>query len=432
MFRLIFKNLWNLRRRYMWLFIELIIITCISWYIVDAAAVSIADSNAPTGYDPDRLALLDVGILHDQAPRYRKDRADSLSQEQDFNTLAGKMRRLDGVERVSVISNMYINGWGYSRTNYKTGNPADTLVKSVYQMSFYPGQEFFETYGIRSVPGSPTVEELSARSYGPYDIVITKDYADRFWPDGDAVGKRFIRPMNEDDTLYFNVVGVTEGVRYVSHVRSNDLVFRPSEFRSEGGLLLVRLAPGTDMKQWIDNLAHKEASGLVTGNYFISQAQAYDDIISLAEYRNGVTADRSMMIVLLVFFLFNLTLGVIGSFFLQTRRRVTEMGVHRSFGAKRCNVVSLLMGEGAALATIAGVTGCLIYLQLATRFGFNEGGDDNGNVNLIDNWVTDPVSHFFIISGIVIALILVCTLIGTFFPALKVSRVEPVDALRDE
>ncbi|MDE5661552.1 MAG: hypothetical protein K2I04_02870, partial [Muribaculaceae bacterium] len=156
MFRLIFKNLWNLRRRYMWLFIELIIITCISWYIVDAAAVSIADSKVPTGYDSDRLALLDVSSLHHHDHRYREDRTDSLSQEQDYNTLLGKMRRLDGVERASVIPGMYINSSGLVMTSYNSGNPADTLIKSVYQVSFYPGQEFFETYGIRSAPGSPT------------------------------------------------------------------------------------------------------------------------------------------------------------------------------------------------------------------------------------------------------------------------------------
>lgn len=432
MFRLIFTNLWNLRRRYMWLFIELIIITCISWYIVDAAAVSIADSKVPTGYDSDRLALLEVSILHHHDHRYREDRTDSLSQEQDYNTLLGKMRRLDGVERASVIPDMYINSSGLVMTSYNSGNPADTLIKSVYQVSFYPGQEFFETYGIRSAPGSPTVEELSARSYGPYDLVITKDYADRFWPDGDAVGKRFVRPMNEGDTLYYNIVGVTEGVRYLSHTRTNDLVFRPAKLRSEGASILVRLAPGTDVRAWVDNLARNESAGLITGNFYIRQVRPYSDIIVFGEYANGVTADRSMMIVLLVFFLFNLTLGVTGSFFLQTRRRVTEMGVHRSFGANRSSVISLLMGEGVVLATIAGVVGCLIYMQFAMRFGFNNGGVNNNGVNLIDNWVSNPVSHFFIISGIVIALILVCTLLGTYFPARKVSRVEPVDALRDE
>ena len=43
-----------------------------------------------------------------------------------------------------------------------------------------------------------------------------------------------------------------------------------------------------------------------------------------------------------------------------------------------------------------------------------------------------PVEHFFVISAIVYALILVCTLIGTYLPAREVSRVDPVDALRDE
>ena len=60
------------------------------------------------------------------------------------------------------------------------------------------------------------------------------------------------------------------------------------------------------------------------------------------------------------------------------------------------------------------------------------GHSNNQMYNIIDTWVSHPVEHFFVISAIVYALILVCTLIGTYLPAREVSRVDPVDALRDE
>ena len=53
-------------------------------------------------------------------------------------------------------------------------------------------------------------------------------------------------------------------------------------------------------------------------------------------------------------------------------------------------------------------------------------------LNLLTTPLSTFASHFAIISGIVYVLILLCTLIGSYLPARKVSRVEPVDALRDE
>ena len=54
------------------------------------------------------------------------------------------------------------------------------------------------------------------------------------------------------------------------------------------------------------------------------------------------------------------------------------------------------------------------------------------SLNVIDNWVSNFWEHFGIVSLIVYALIIICVIIGTLLPALKLSRINPVDALRDE
>ena len=69
------------------------------------------------------------------------------------------------------------------------------------------------------------------------------------------------------------------------------------------------------------------------------------------------------------FFLVNLCLGVIGTFWLQTRTRREEVGVMLSFGATRSDIVRLLMGEGTVLTVVASLTGFLLYLQYALKEG---------------------------------------------------------------
>ena len=73
------------------------------------------------------------------------------------------------------------------------------------------------------------------------------------------------------------------------------------------------------------------------------------------------------------FFLVNLCLGVIGTFWLQTRTRREEVGVMLSFGATRSDIVRLLMGEGTVLTVVASLTGFLLYLQYALKEGLAKG-----------------------------------------------------------
>lgn len=435
MFKLILKNLWNRRGRYAWLFIELVIVTCLSWFIVDRVTVSLADSNIPLGYDADRLVLMAVGSFPEDNPNFKAAANDSASQAADFRRLADKLRAIPGVERVTFVNDgQELNANGISLSDYTTGNPADTLLHNISNLSFWPGYEYFETMGIKSVPGSPTVEELSARSYTRNELVITEDCARLFWPDGDAVGKHFVN-IWDGDTTYLEVVGVVGNFRNQSFVRSNCAVYRvwrPLTFPKWDFYTVVRLEDGVSPENFATDFTLNHTKDIVTGNYYIKTVWPYESRIAEVESQFGIPTERNLYFILASFFLINLVLGIVGSFYLQTRRRVEEMGVHRSFGARRQHIMLMLMGEGAVLATVSAIVGFVIYSQITLRFGMSIGHSNNQMYNIIDTWVSHPVEHFFVISAIVYALILVCTLIGTYLPAREVSRVDPVDALRDE
>lgn len=103
MLKLIFKNLWNRRRKYAWLFIELILVTALSWYIIDPAAVSIADAAMDLGYDADRLAVVEINTLNKKSASFSEAEADSTAQTANFERLMYKIRHYDGVERAAAI-----------------------------------------------------------------------------------------------------------------------------------------------------------------------------------------------------------------------------------------------------------------------------------------------------------------------------------------
>ncbi len=90
------------------------------------------------------------------------------------------------------------------------------------------------------------------------------------------------------------------------------------------------------------------------------------------------------------------------------------------------------MGEGFALTTVSFIIGDLLYLQYALKYGLDTGFGNNIMYNIINNWVTNFNEHFAIISAVVYVILMACVAIGVYLPARSVSRINPVDALRNK
>ena len=108
------------------------------------------------------------------------------------------------------------------------------------------------------------------------------------------------------------------------------------------------------------------------------------------------------------------------------------MGVLRSVGARRSHIVAMLTGESVVLTLAAWATGELLYLQFALRNGLATGHAGNDNINVLDNWVSHFGTHFAVVSAIVLAVLLASVVTGTLIPAIRASRVNVSEALRDE
>ncbi len=60
--KLIIKNLLAYRRRNIWLFVELILITIVTWIVLDPVMVIWGVSSRSHGYDLDRLVYMEIGV----------------------------------------------------------------------------------------------------------------------------------------------------------------------------------------------------------------------------------------------------------------------------------------------------------------------------------------------------------------------------------
>lgn len=441
----IFKNLWNRRRHNAWLFIELILVTILTWIIVDPVAVSISDTSLPLGYDADRLVYVSIKSIPDDAPGYDAA-ADSADRKRAaVDAIMAKVRQYPGVERATHVLNYSLIGdQRCSMGNMNTGNDAvDTIAKYHKSIQYVTGEQYFETYGFKSSEGSPDVATVSKIiSDGGSNLVISRQLGEVYWPGENAIGKRVIlntwQLKNGADTIWGTVRGVVEGARAHSMDRSYAMQFynyepNDNKYKSLNSLnVVLRLRDGVDMNDFLAEFRPWGNTALKADNLYMLSAMPYQSIIDDTETSYGIRSERSLKILLAAFFLLNLVLGTIGCFWLQTRKRVEEIGVRRAYGARRHHIVGMLLGESAVLATVSVLIGDIIYLQWALKYGLDAGFTNNSGLNIIDNWVSHFGEHFLIISAIVYAIILVCVLIGTLIPAISASRVNVTDALRDE
>jgi putative ABC transport system permease protein len=374
MWKLILKNLWSRRRRNGWLLAELILVAILSWYIFDPVMVVTYERHLPLGYDADRLCMVTVGMLPQEAPGYEPQAADSASLMQTYLNLVDRARQHPDVEQATpVLSFVYPGAMGTGTSSFIA--EGDSVAHTALFIEFLPHTHFFETYGFQSGKGSMSAAQLSDLDYGDY-YIMTEDLLEGMFRTHIYRNQRCWK-VNGTDTCYTAVKGTVKSCKYLSDKRPVPIVFMPlqnPDIRSslDNMRIVVRLKEGVRMERFLHDFRPWMLRQLRIGNLYARELQSYDEINAAREFSDSTVLYRRSLSIAL-FFLVNLCLGVIGTFWMQTRTRREEVGVMLSYGATPHRIRLLLLGEGTALTTLATFIGCFIYLQYAFSEGLNTG-----------------------------------------------------------
>lgn len=431
MWKLILKNLWSRRRRNGWLLAELILVAILSWYIFDPVMVVTYERHLPLGYDADRLCMVSVGMLPQEAPGYEPQAADSASLMQTYLNLVDRARQHPDVEQATpVLSFVYPGAMGTGTSSFIA--EGDSVAHTALFIEFLPHTHFFETYGFQSGKGSMSAAQLSDLDNGDY-YIMTEDLLEGMFRTHIYRNQRCWK-VNGTDTCYTAVKGTVKSCKYLSDKRPVPIVFMPlqnPDIRSslDNMRIVVRLKEGVRMERFLHDFRPWMLRQLRIGNLYARELQSYDEINAAREFSDSTVLYRRSLSIAL-FFLVNLCLGVIGTFWMQTRTRREEVGVMLSYGATPHRIRLLLLGEGTALTTLATFIGCFIYLQYAFSEGLNTGSSLMEAVT--PSWVDNFELHFFFVSLMVYVILLLVVWIGIYIPACRISSISPTEALRDE
>ncbi len=366
------------------------------------------------GFDPEHLLTARIDL---SAVRYRENR-----QIRGFyQDLIRRLSALPGVKSAAgaralpMTGRLEIGDWSFVMEGRYSLPPKPEERRHADWQVVTP--DYFRTMGIpvRQGRAFEDRDDLSA----PGAIIVNETLARQVWPQGDAVGQRVLLGGGATDSVWRTVVGVTGDVRH----RGLDAAPRPEMYMPE-----AQWPAGSGTAPRSLYLAIR-ASGdpALLANPLRATLASVDPDVPLAEVQTmndalGTWAAerRLTMLIVTVFAVLALTLGAVGIYGVMAHlvaQRTREIGIRIALGALPHEIIRLVARQGTAMAA-AGIGLGTVGSLAATRL---LGG------MLYHVHPADPLTF----TGTAAILALVAA-VATLVPALRATRVDPIEALRSE
>ena len=242
-------------------------------------------------------------------------------------------------------------------------------------------------------------------------MVVSASMAKRLWPNADALGQ-CVKVGSESGACRY-VVGIAEDVRAMQLQGDPGHTYYLSieQWHPESGGIVVRTTgDGVHAAEAIRRIAQRE----MPGESYVT-AVPYRDV--LGEQMRSWQLGASMFV---VFGVLSLVLAAVGLFSViayNVAQRTHEFGVRVALGAQAQDVAALMIGQGLRVSA-AGLAIGVVMALWAGRFI---------KPLLFDESPRDPMVFATVAGSLLLAAVL-----ASLIPALRATRVDPVQALRAE
>jgi putative ABC transport system permease protein len=352
--------------------------------------------NVSPGFDPDNVVSLRLGASARQFPN--RDAAVAYYRE-----FGDKLASVPGVIHRGAVSSLPFTssvGWGSINVEGWTPQPGQELQVDQRGVT----SDYFQTMKIPLVSGRSFTDIDMPQNAEPVAIIDEK-FAQRFWPNGDAVGKH----VWFDPKRKIKIVGVVGTVKqYGLDIDGRIVVYRPSP---NAGWQVARTSG--------DPAA--VAGALVRTIHEIDPTVPVFDVQTMNGRMSGSMArQRFSTIMLGAFAVFALILAVVGVYGVMSylvTQGAHDIGVRMALGAQRGGIVMMVLRQGLGLTgagVVLGLGGALALTHVMATLLFGISARD------VMTFSTVPL------------ILIASALAASYIPALRATRVDPVVALRDE
>jgi predicted permease len=359
------------------------------------------------GFRPQSMLTFRVALPWSTYP-YGSGRVERFQQE----TLR-LLREIPGVEAATFNTDLPIIAslQGERRSFTAEGQPESDQRNNPYVFHQAVHPSYFEVMGIPLLEGR-LLTELDLPATEPV-VVLNRHFAETFWPNESALGKR-LKPGDPDDNEPFRtVVGVVGDVKHGSLAGDRALDFYTSYLQTPYQNAHFLLRTRVDPRSFVEPSRRAVLR--------VDPDQSIYDVYTMEERLLASVWQRRLASVVFTLFaavaLFLAAVGIYGAMSHAIGQRQREMGIRTALGASPNAILLLALRDGLALSLAGCAVGLLGALFISRAL----------SSLLHQVSPTDPM----IFSG-VSALLLLVALAASCLPALRARRVNPTAALRQE
>ena len=359
----------------------------------------VALQNTNPGFDANNVLTMRVDL-----PRGKYDTAEKSSNF--FQQLEQRLAGLPGVESVGFITELPLSG-----------QPNDAPFTVEGRPPVAPGQEFgadfrrvsqnyFQTLRIPLLRGRNFTEQ-EVRDNAKV-IVVSESLVSTVFPNEEALGKRLLTVMSDKP---FEIVGIVGDIRHRSlQFQPYAAMYIPSV---QSGRMNVALRTQGDPLTVVPAVRNEVQA--------IDRDQPIAAVRTMDEWVDRSTATPRYRTTLLGLFaaiaMILAATGIYGVMSYSVAQRTHEIGIRMALGARRLDVLNLVVRQGMVLVLIGlgiGLVGAfaLTRVMASLLFGVT---------------AKDPIT-FAAVAG----LLAVVAFVACYIPARRATKVDPLTALRYE
>ncbi len=414
MIKSLFRQIWNQRHSNAWVWIELIVVLVLLWYAVDLVYNFEAAARQPKGYDTENVFDIQLNIK----PALRKDAELMSRSSQYLDQIYHLIRQYKGVEEACY----YYGTIPYTGNNqYEGYAPHSDSTHLVNCFIRYVSPTYFKVFRLQPLAGAFDATRWAPAEY-PMPAVMSVTLSDSLFRGRSGVGETCFNPYflnsSQPETNY-KVMAVLPPHKTDDYERYEPFIYLPSSQLSYWHHLAVRVAPDA-VPGFTERFTREMQGKLAIGPYYLYDISSYADMKEAFDIEQGTVNYLNTTYAVILFFIFNVFLGMLGTFWFRTRKRRSEIALRMALGCSRREIFRYYVMEGLLLLLLAAIPAVLICVNMQA-------------VDLTVHTLMDPgVGRFLFCFLIAMLLLAIIILLGIYFPARKAMQVEPAEALHGE
>ena len=374
------------------------------------------------GFNPSQVVTANIYLPNPNSPQL--DSYHTLAQQIPFNReLLRRANAIPGVELAAITSNLpaadTINSdsAAYGATNHNSLDIEDRPTESSGDLSaevIRISPDYFRVIQTPLVEGRFFTE---ADENGKLPVVIIDEATARryWWPDHDPVGRRLrirLRFGQNPVNPWSTVVGVVKNIKHDGlDVDGVPHLYVPlNQFLGRTLSLALRTSlPASTLEAQIRGAIQGVDPGLPVFNV-TSMDELLDASLASRRFSANLVAGFAGGALLLA------SIGIYGLLAYMVGQRSREIGLRLALGAQRADVLRLVLGKGVVLAGLGIVSGVIFSASTAS---------------MMASLLYGVRPHDPTVFVMVPLLLLVVAIAGSYIPARRATKVDPIVALRE-